>query len=93
MNNVVRFPLTPPLSSRIIEGFVGSTRNACEMRPVSCGHGFEWLKAHCSQMLGRLRLRRAIRRELLSQPDSVLEDFGASRELATREANKPFWRA
>ena len=41
----------------------------------------------------RLRERRAIRRDLLRQPDSVLADFGLSREALRREAARPLWRA
>ena len=46
-----------------------------------------------SQWLARARYRNALRRELLPQPDSVLADFGVTREEAEEEAYKPFWRA
>lgn len=41
----------------------------------------------------RITLRRALRHELLKQPDSVLEDAGWTRSAAQKEAAKPFWRA
>ncbi len=41
----------------------------------------------------RRRRRAMIRDELLPQPDSVLADAGLTREEATEEASKPFWRA
>ena len=33
------------------------------------------------------------RRQLLALDDRALQDFGASRADATREGDKPFWRA
>ena len=41
----------------------------------------------------RWAARRALRADLLRQPDSVLRDFGLAREDAAAEAAKPFWRA
>lgn len=37
--------------------------------------------------------RKMLREELLLQPDSVIEDAGLDRDLASSEAHKPFWRA
>ena len=44
------------------------------------------------QWIDRAKRRRVLRTEILSQPDSVLEDFGLTREAADIEAAKPFWR-
>ena len=46
-----------------------------------------------ARWLGRRAERRALRRDLLRQPDSVLADFGLDRAAARREAAPPFWRA
>lgn len=44
------------------------------------------------RFIQRWRRRRALRRELLPEPDSVLADAGFTRAEAEREASKPFWR-
>ncbi len=40
----------------------------------------------------RAALRRALIRDLLPGPDSMLEDAGWTREAAQAEVRKPFWR-
>lgn len=40
----------------------------------------------------RIQHRAMLRRELLTQPDSVLADAGLTRAQAEAEAAKPFWR-
>ena len=50
-------------------------------------------RAGLAAWLARWRERRAIRRDLMRQPDSMLADFGLSRAALAREAAKPLWRA
>lgn len=41
----------------------------------------------------RFAHRQMLRRDLLTQPDSVLADAGWTRDTARKEAGKPIWRA
>ena len=59
--------------------------------------GFSWSQLLLSgyQLLGRIQQYRetAKQRQALRQlSDEQLEDIGISREAATREADKPFWK-
>ncbi|MGV6873835.1 hypothetical protein ACUSIJ_14255 [Pseudochelatococcus sp. B33] len=45
-----------------------------------------------SRWQDRIVLRRMLRRDLLTQPDSVLADAGWTRDAAKKEADKPIWR-
>ncbi|MFC0220388.1 uncharacterized protein YjiS (DUF1127 family) [Pseudochelatococcus lubricantis] len=46
-----------------------------------------------SRWYSRLAHRHMLRRDLLTQPDSVLADAGWTRDAARKEAGKPIWHA
>lgn len=51
------------------------------------GHLLGWVKV----WLNRSRMRRDLMDLALRQPDSVLDDAGLTRQVASREASKWFW--
>jgi uncharacterized protein YjiS (DUF1127 family) len=68
-------------------GTVGAIRGAGKKSAVGrisrCGHTI-------ARWMARSRQRRALRN--IAEIDYLLEDIGVSREEASREAGKPFWR-
>lgn len=74
-------------------GIIGSGRFAKHHAPMAARTRAGGLFGMLMLWRDRIRYRAELRRELLPQPDSVLEDAGMTREEAQREAFKPFWRA
>ncbi len=84
MTNILVFA---PRSSAEPTPLAMTYRRIVRARPVVRG------KTFVHTWWARRQLRAMLRKELLLQPDSVLEDAGFDRKQAEREAAKPFWIA
>lgn len=61
-------------------------------RPTRAPFGIIGLDHTVWRVLGRCIARRRQRQDLSELDDHLLEDIGVTRDAATRECAKPFWR-